>query len=62
VSTSLAPPAHPGHSRAITELFGPACEAVKVAEPSLRKADQKKLQAAFVHMTDASRAPSSPST
>ncbi|HXR91596.1 MAG TPA: hypothetical protein VN750_15090 [Steroidobacteraceae bacterium] len=36
---------------AISTLFTPTLDALKTAEPSLRKASRQTLQDAFVHMT-----------
>lgn len=37
---------------AISKLFVPTCEALKSADPSLRKADKARLEAAFMHITE----------
>ncbi len=39
------------NQNAITKLFVPTCDALRNAEPSLRKASKAKLQEAFEHMT-----------
>ena len=39
------------NQNAITKLFVPTCEALRGAEPTLRKASKAKLQEAFEHMT-----------